>query len=217
MCMPVFEGVVRRLPVYFLIDCSEMMAGEPLHAVQQLLEDVQTHLLDDPQAREAAYISLIRFSEMAAQAALEDVDSLAIPLLEAAPGRSFGAALHLLRESLAQDLIPTTPLQRGDYYPIVFVVLAGSPTDSYGDDIQALRRLSGPQRPTFIGLAAQPAAATVLRTLTDQVLELTTVTATSLSPFFTRVTDAIISSSQGVLPADQPPPAWLGNPLNKTL
>lgn len=217
MSMPVFEGVVRRLPVYFLIDCSEVLAGEPLQAVQRLLEDVQAHLLDDPQTREAAHVSLIRFSEMAAQAALEDVDSLTIPLLEAAPGRSFGAALHLLRASLAQDLIATTPTQRGDYYPIVFVVLAGPPTDSYAEEVQALRRLNGPQRPTIIGLAAQPAATAPLRTLTDHVLELPGVTATSLSPFFTRVTDAIISSSQGVLPADQPPPVWLGNPLNKSL
>jgi uncharacterized protein YegL len=215
MTMPEIQGALRRLPVYFLLDCSEVMAGAPLLAVQQLLEEVHLHLLDDPQTRETAYISLIRFSEMVAQDALEDVDSFVVPVLTTAPGRSFGAALRILRESLRDDLIPSRENQRGDFHPVVFVLLAGPPTDSFALEAQALRLLTGPQRPTFVGMAeGRSGAAQVLRGLTDEVVELSAITPDTLRPLFQRARSAIITTSRGVLPAaEQPPPAWLGNPM----
>jgi uncharacterized protein YegL len=215
MTMPEIQGMLRRLPVYFLLDCSEAMAGAPLAAVQHLLEEVHHHLLDDPQTRETAYISLIRFSEMAAQDALADVDSFVVPVLTTAQGRSFGAALRILRESLRDDLIPSTEHQRGDYHPVVFALLGGPPTDSYALEVQALRLLTGPQRPSFVGMAeGHSGAAQVLRGLTDEVMELGAITPEALRPLFLRARSAIITTSRGMLPtANQSPPAWLGNPL----
>lgn len=191
------------------------MTGAPLVAVQHLLEDVQQHLIDDPQTRETAYISLIRFSEMVAQDALEDVNSFVVHVLTTAPGRSFGAALRILRESLRDDLIPSTEHQRGDFHPVVFVLLSGLPTDSYALEVQALRLMTGPQRPSFVGMAERHSgAAQVLRGLTDEVMELNTLTSDALRPLFLRARSAIITTSRGVLPnATQPPLAWLGNPM----
>ena len=53
---------MRRLPIYFLIDVSESMVGEPIKNVQLGMKEIIQELRTDPYALESAYISIIAFA-----------------------------------------------------------------------------------------------------------------------------------------------------------
>ena len=50
---------MRRLPIYFLIDVSESMVGEPIMQVEDGISTIIKELRSDPYALETAYISII--------------------------------------------------------------------------------------------------------------------------------------------------------------
>ena len=47
---------MRRLPIYFLIDVSESMVGDPVEQVQQGIKDIVQELRTDPYALETVFI-----------------------------------------------------------------------------------------------------------------------------------------------------------------
>ena len=52
---------MRRLPVYFLLDTSGSMYGEPIHALNNALSGMINTLRQDPQALDSLWISIITF------------------------------------------------------------------------------------------------------------------------------------------------------------
>ena len=53
---------MRRLPVYFLIDVSESMVGEPIQQVEAGLGTIIQELKRDPYALETVFISVVAFA-----------------------------------------------------------------------------------------------------------------------------------------------------------
>ena len=53
---------MRKLPIYFLIDVSESMAGDPIEQVQEGMRNIIQELRQDPYALETAYVSVIAFA-----------------------------------------------------------------------------------------------------------------------------------------------------------
>ena len=53
---------MRRLPIFFLLDVSESMAGDSLRQLQQGLERLVRSLRTDPHALETVYLSMIAFA-----------------------------------------------------------------------------------------------------------------------------------------------------------
>ena len=53
---------MRRMPVFFVIDVSESMAGDNLREMEQGLLKVVSQLREDPYALETAFLSLIVFA-----------------------------------------------------------------------------------------------------------------------------------------------------------
>ena len=53
---------MRRLPIYFLIDVSESMVGDPIEQVQEGISDIVRELKRDPYSLETVYISVIGFA-----------------------------------------------------------------------------------------------------------------------------------------------------------
>lgn len=53
---------MRRLPVYFLVDVSESMVGEPIQQVENGMRQIVQELRTDPYALETAFISVIAFA-----------------------------------------------------------------------------------------------------------------------------------------------------------
>ena len=52
---------MRRLPVYFLLDTSGSMNGEPIQALNNALSGMINNLRSDAQAAETLWISIITF------------------------------------------------------------------------------------------------------------------------------------------------------------
>jgi uncharacterized protein YegL len=56
---------MRRLPIYFLIDISESMIGEPIQHVEEGMANIIKALKSDPYAIETVWISVLVFAGQA--------------------------------------------------------------------------------------------------------------------------------------------------------
>lgn len=56
---------MRRLPVYFLIDVSESMIGDPIRQVEDGMAAIIRELKTDPYALETVWVSIIAFAGQA--------------------------------------------------------------------------------------------------------------------------------------------------------
>ena len=55
---------MRRLPVYFLLDTSGSMNGEPIQALNNAMSGMINSLRSDAQASETLWISIITFDRV---------------------------------------------------------------------------------------------------------------------------------------------------------
>ena len=56
---------MRRLPIFFMLDCSESMVGDNFDKLQDALNTLTSTLKKDPNALENVYISVIAFAGIA--------------------------------------------------------------------------------------------------------------------------------------------------------
>jgi len=90
--------MLRRLPVYLLIDCSESMAGPAFDAVREGIDLLLAELRGDPNAVESVWLSVIRSGGRArVLAPLTELTELQAPKLVLGSGTSLGVALTLPR------------------------------------------------------------------------------------------------------------------------
>lgn len=194
--MPSYECPnLRRLPVYLLLDCSDTMAGGPITAVdlglRSLIRDVQA----DPQALETVWLSVISFSSTATQqvplAELAFFPSLAL----AASGTcSFRNTIRLLHDCMQREVRITTMEEKGDWKPLVIVLLGSLPTDEWEDVLQEFRES---RRANIITCAVGPAAAVqALGCITDVALRLESTSRDHILKLFHWISDSIIATAQ---------------------
>ena len=113
----------RSIPVYFLIDVSGGMIGEPIAAVNsELKKFVLSEDLD--WCRDLIFISIITFGDDATQVMpLTSLRECKMPELEADGMRALGPALSLLCECRKREC----PIESGLWYkPYVFVLTGGA-------------------------------------------------------------------------------------------
>jgi uncharacterized protein YegL len=114
---------MRRLPIYFLIDVSETMVGEPIEEVKNGLKYMISTLLDNYGAIETAYISVITFNSVANQLTpLSDLVSFQMKDINTAGVASLGSGLNLLSNCIENEVIKKTLESKGDWEPIVFLM-----------------------------------------------------------------------------------------------
>lgn len=90
------EALVRRLPVYLVLDCSGSMRGEPIQAVNRGIQLLVKTLQNNPVALETVWVSIITFSTEAQQLVpLTEVSLLQVPKIQAGGRTAMGAALLL--------------------------------------------------------------------------------------------------------------------------
>ncbi|NMR24041.1 VWA domain-containing protein [Pseudoalteromonas sp. NEC-BIFX-2020_015] len=129
---------MRRLPIFFVIDISESMTGEPIELMEKGIENIVSSLRQDPHSLETVYISIIAFAGKAkAIAPLVDLISFYPPKIPVGGGTSIGSALNVLMDEIDTNVKKTTFETRGDWEPIVFLITDGKPTD---DPSQAIIR-----------------------------------------------------------------------------
>lgn len=200
----------RRLPVYLVLDKSGSMSGDPIEAVKQGIKALLSDLKSDPQAIETAYLSIITFDSSAQQLSpLTDLMSFHEPQIDAGGTTALGAALTLLMNCMDREVKKSTPEQKGDWKPLIFIMTDGQPTDSWE---QAADELKNKHVANIIACAAGSGADTsVLKRITDIVVELNSLKPDDLKAFFKWVSSSIKTSSSSIecspdAPITLPPP-----------
>lgn len=239
----------RSLPVYLLLDCSASMRGAPIQAVSEGVYALYTELLSDPEASSKVKISVITYADVAAQTDLVPIREFVPPQLSAGstepvsqarvrrplwvnlfrsekarskpPCSRLDGALNLLFQSIEADVRLNTPMTKGDYRPLVFILTAGratdgfgSPSTSYRSEVTKLRSLRYNQKPTLVALGCGPDVnMSVLQSITDNALLMHEVSSDTLRQFFRVISISVTGASRtsGTAAEDdlQPPPGFI--------
>lgn len=190
---------LRRLPLYLLIDCSSSMNGDRIEAVNRGVELLYSALMSEAQAVETVFISVICFADSAEQEELIPISEFVPPLLESGGECALGAGLHLLVDSLQEDLYENTESRKGDYRPMAFVLLGSTPSDDWRSELDQLKRLSTRQQPTIVVLACTDEVdISVLSALTPFAYRLRSVNAENIPSFFRWLSASVISNSNTI-------------------
>lgn len=184
----------RRLPVYILIDTSGSMKGEPIESVKVGLEAMIASLKQEPYSLETANISIITFDRevrvLLPLTPIEDVIMPDILVPDSGPTHT-GMALQLLCQQVQKEVRLSTPQQRGDWMPLLFILTDGKPSDIllYNKMIPEVKKCNFA---TIVACAAGMHAKTEpLQQLTDKVYTLDTMDSTTFKQFFKWVSDSI--------------------------
>lgn len=188
---------MRRLPVYLLLDVSGSMHGEPIEAVRNGMQTIQAALRRNPNAMETAYISVITFSSEVKQVVpLTEIAQFNPPSISAGGGTAFGEALKVVTDCAEREVVKSTPEQKGDWKPLVFVMTDGVPTD---DPKPGLKRFKEYKWGTVVACSAGAGADTkLLQEMTEIVVSLDTTDSATISAFSKWVSSSIATTSKKV-------------------
>lgn len=129
---------MRRLPIIFVLDTSESMAGDNIRVLNKGLEQLVRTLRTDPHALESVFLSLIVFAGKAKTLApLVELASFYPPRLPLGSGTSLGKALLHLMSEIDKNVVKTTHDTKGDWKPVVYLLTDGKATD---DTTPAIKR-----------------------------------------------------------------------------
>jgi uncharacterized protein YegL len=189
----------RRLPIYFLIDISESMVGEPIQQVEEGIATIIQTLKTDPNALETVWISIIIFAgQPKTLVPLEEIITFYPPKFPIGGGTSLSKGLGHLMFELRKNQVLTTPDKKGDWKPIVFLFTDGVPTD---DSKKAIEKWKQNWQRTANMVAVSFGEETdtkLLGKLTENVLHFKNADKEAYKQFFRWVTDSIKTSSESV-------------------
>lgn len=174
------------------------MSGEPIEAVKNGLQTMQSALRKDPHALEQAFISLITFAGTATQTVpLTEVFKFQTPPLTAGGATAMGEALTLLAACAEREVVKSTSERKGDWKPLVFLMTDGEPTDNLEKGLDAFRAVKWG---VVVACAAGSHANTeILRKIAgENVVRLDTTDSNAIAAFFKFVSASISATSKKV-------------------
>ena len=190
---------MRRLPVFFLLDCSESMVGENLKKMDDGLKAIVQRLRTDPHALETVYISVIAFAGIAKTIApLLEVVSFYPPKLPLGGGTSLGTALKTLMDEIDKSVVKTTANRKGDWKPVVYLFTDGKPTD---DPFPAIDRWNAnyAHKATLIAIGlGKDVDFSALQRLTENVILFEDANEGDFNKFIDWVTASVVAQSKSV-------------------
>lgn len=191
---------MRRLPIYFLLDCSESMIGEAIEAVEEGVKNLLNELKSNPNALETTFVSFISYSSKALQLnPLTSILTVQPPKLTVQPGTSIGAAFRLLKECITKEVKKTTTETKGDFRPIVFLLTDGQPTDDSVSLVQSIRSLVNPKIANIYSIGCgDDVDFDVLHQISDAVFKLEDMKPENFGKLFIWLSASVQNASAGV-------------------
>ena len=194
---------MRRLPVYFLLDVSESMVGEPIAQVEEGLRTIIQDLRKDPYALETVFVAVLAFAGQAhILSSLEELYNFNPPKLFIGDGTALGLGLETLMRDLDNSVQKTTLEVKGDWKPIIFLFTDGVPTDN---PKQAINKWVKKYRTkaNMVAISLGDADTKILGQLTENVFRLKETTRETFQSFFKWVTASVKTSSMSVADTGQ--------------
>ena len=186
---------MRRLPVYFLLDTSGSMFGEPIQALNNGLNSMVNTLRSDAISLEILWISIITFGKEAIElSSLTELPSFQLQEIncpQIGPTNT-GKALELLYEKINKEVIKEPQNKKGDWRPLLFIFTDGKPSDPllYSEMIPKIKSLNFA---TIVGCAAGSSADYFnLKVLCEKVIKVDYVNNESTLQFFQWCADFIL-------------------------
>jgi uncharacterized protein YegL len=203
---------MRRLPVYFLLDTSGSMYGEPIQALNNAMSSMINTLRTDAQALDSLWISIITFDrEVKEIIPLTELAAFQLPEItcpQSGPTMT-GMALEFLYENVQKDIRKGTSKQKGDWKPLLFLFTDGNPNDLklYR---QVIPKIKNSNFGAIICCAAGSLADdSLLKELTNDVVHLDNADTSTLKQFFKWVSETIEQGNKSMGSTDSvdlPPP-----------
>lgn len=176
---------MRRLPIYFLVDTSESMRGEPIESVKNGLQLLVAALRKDPQTLETACLSIVTCGGYVEQLLpLTAIESVQIPDIVAQGRHCIGAGLELLCDCRIREVVSATNERKGDWLPLVFFLTDGTSDDDVSHGLERFHALNWG---SVVSCAMGPGADRSIMSRVsgeDRMVELSSVDQTTLSAFF---------------------------------
>lgn len=190
---------MRRLPVFFVLDCSESMAGQNHEQMQFGLQEVVKHLRKDPQALETVYVSVIGFAGIVRTLVpLVELYAYYPVKLPLGGGTCLGKALEHLMNEMDRHVIKSTADVKGDWKPIVYLFTDGRPTDSCKDAIYRFQKYYA-RRCTLVAVGlGQSVDFSVLKQLTSDCLAFEDLNEENFQKFFQWLSVRTLTYSQSL-------------------
>ena len=191
---------MRRLPIFFVLDCSESMAGDKLQKMRDGLQAIVQSLRADPHALETAYLSVLAFAGIAKVIApLVELPSFYPPRLPLGGGTNLGAALDALTTEIDKSVVKTTAEHKGDWRPIVYLFTDGHPTDEPAAAVERwIKRFGGKITLIAVTIGKREDVAPVLNRLTEHVILFEERKEGDFSKFVKWVTASVVAQSKSV-------------------
>jgi len=185
---------MRRLPVYFLLDTSGGMFGEPIQALNNALSSLVNALRSDPMALDTVWISIITFDRTAQEIIpLTEIASFQLPeitCLQTGP-RHTGQALELLFSKASREVKKGTETQKGDWKPLLFLFTKGAPADKL-DFTKAVPLIKSLNFGAIVSCAAGYIKdEELLKLLSENVVHLDNADSHTIKQFFKWVSETI--------------------------
>lgn len=189
---------MRRLPVYLLLDTSESMVGPAIESVRSGLNSMLAALRKNPYALEMGALSVITFGGRAQKVVpLTEVYSFQVPNLEVRPGTTLGGAISILDQAISTEIVKTTPEQKGDYKPLVFVLTDGQPTDEWRPVFERFKRNHKSVIVYSIG-CGDDVDFSILKELTPNTYSMAQMDAGTFAKLFVCISSSIQSASGAI-------------------
>ena len=195
---------MRRLPVFFVLDCSESMVGKNIEQMQQGIQLIMQQLRKDPYALETVYVSVIAFAGIVRTLVpLVEVFAYYPVKLPLGGGTHLGKALEHLMNEFDRHLIKTTTETKGDWKPVVYLFTDGRPTDECKDAIYRWQKKYA-RRCTLIALGmGKNVDYHTLKQLTEHCIAFDELNEKDFQRFFQWISASVVAQSKSVGDGEQ--------------
>ena len=190
---------MRRLPIFFVLDCSESMIGDNKKKLEETLEVVTHTLKQDPHALESVYPSVIAFAGVSKTIVpLVEIVSFYPPKLPVGSGTRLGLALEELMLQIDKHVVKTTSDRKGDWKPIIFLITDGKPTDQL-DFILKKWEENYKTKAQMIAVAiGRYADVNILKKITENVIIFENSQENDFKKFISWMTASIVTCSKSI-------------------